>query len=316
MIAVVTLLTQPKAYCLRELLKSWSALQAPEGEQLRFVIVRAGALDRAERRLLTEFAAAHPTEIHTGRRITRHADHAWWRSLIAGELRERARAALAGGTDEWVFWNDCDVLNPPETIVRLLAHGRALASGLVLNRIAGTPLSGAPITGLTRWDPQGEPGPGLPLTPQPCEVGWVGFGSFLTRGDLVRGISYEPYLSGDVPVWTGEDGYWCMEAARISGEAVLLDTELCPWHVAENGIALAAEWEGELLGRRLRAVGKHGPTEPMLVPRINGISYRFGQLTAGEPLCRDAAGQLLSPAEMRELADASEFLDLVEPLAD
>lgn len=320
MIAVVTLLTEGKAYVIEELLQTFAELEAPPGQELRFVAVLAGTLTGAQEDALRRFADDFPLEVHRGPEITEFAEHPWWRSLVAGELRERARQALLAAADDWVFWVDCDVLNLPDTLVRLLAHGRALASGLVLNRLGGSPISGAPITGWQRWDPREIPYqpapddyPPLVLLPgRAQEVGWVGFGCFLVRGDLVREISYAPYLSGEAPVWMGEDGWFCSVATERCGQPVLLDNSVCPWHVAENLFGIQAVFEGEQLGREIRYFGDFGAERICVIPRISGLSHRLGELRAGIPLRTDATGRDLSPEELRELAASSVHLDLAE----
>jgi hypothetical protein len=320
-IAVVTLLTREKAYVLPQLRASFAALLPPPGTRLRFLVVIAGGLTEAQEADLAAFP--QPLELHRGPEITQFAEHPWWRSLVAGELRERARRALLAAADDRVFWVDCDVLNPPDTLVRLLAHGRALASGLVLNRLGGSPISGAPITGWQRWDPREIPYqpapadyPPLVLRPgQAQDVGWVGFGCFLVRGDLVRELSFAPYLSGEAPVWMGEDGWFCSVATERCGEPVLLDNSICPWHVAENRLALRAAWKEEQLDREVIVMGTEGLQGVHLVPRVSGYNHRLGTLTAGRPFNTDAQGRPLSEPELRELAATSRHLDLVEPEA-
>lgn len=312
--AVVTVLTEGKCYCLAELLASFRALQAPEGETLRFVVGISGRLSAEHAALLEQWASEQDASLFWEAEITEYEDHAWRRSLIAGTLRERARQSLLPHADDWVLWIDCDTLADPDALVRLRAHGRALVSGLVLNRLDGSPIAGTPITGYPHWDPDVTPGyaPHLALSPCLQDVGWVGFGCFLVRGDLAREVSFQPYLDGRAEAWLGEDGYFCREAAKLSGDRVWLDTTVCPWHVDASGIALRAHWEDGTLGRRLKTAGEDTPTSMALVPRVTGRSVRFGELVAGQPFDTDAEGRTLSAEEMREIAEGSHLLDLLE----
>ena len=315
-ITVVTLLTEQKVYCLRELLAAFDALQPPEGCSVRFLIMVAGPLPATAETLLAAFDAAHSERsvrvVERGPAIDQYEGHVYRCSLVAGELRERARLALARRKDAWVLWVDADVLPPPDTLPRMVAHEWSVVSGLVLLRGQGYP-----ICGLDRGDPDEGfvTGGDLTVRPGPQEVGWVGFGLLLVRGDLAREIGFRPYLDGTEPIWTGEDGYWCREA-RWQGHSVLLDGDLSPWHVDEQPefcLAVRAEWtpEGTML-RALRLLGETGPHRICLVPRVSGYSHVLGELYAGRPHWTDAAGRELSEDEMRQLVGRSSVLDLAE----
>lgn len=317
-LTVVTLLTERKAYCLADLLAAFSALESPAGYTIRFLIVVAGQLSPEHEALLSEFDQAHAeravrvADIERGPEIVQYEGDTYWCSLTAAELRERARKVLSRRKDTHVLWVDCDVLPPADTLPRLLAHGRALTSGLVLNRLLGSP-----IAGKCRWDPETPMPAGADWTVVPGgqDVGWVGFGLFLVRGELARDISFTPYLEGAAPVWTGEDGYFCQVATERCGEPVFLDTDLSPWHVDGTGLAVRGDWAEGHLVRALQLLGEGAPGRCCLIPRVSGLHAEFGSLVAGRPFWTDRKGQELSPERMRELAERSQVLDLFEPVA-
>jgi hypothetical protein len=318
-ITVTVPLTAHKAYCLSALLGALAALERPTGYSVRFLVVVGGELPPAAEEQLAAFDAAHRPEgtrrkvrlvdLDRGAAVTEWDGHPYRCSLVAAELRERGRKLLARRKDAYVLWVDADVIPPADALPRLLAHGRGVTSGLVLNRTTGTA-----ICGMERLDPATGFAIGTDHTARAGaqEVGWAGMGLLLVRGDLAREISFAPYLFGEAPLHTGEDGYFCVVAAERTGELVLLDGDVSPWHVDEFGLAVKACWADGVLIRALRLVGEGGPERCCLVPRFDGYSHRLGALTAGRPHWTDAAGAELPEGEIRELAASSRFLDLVE----
>ncbi|MFN3652228.1 MAG: glycosyltransferase family 2 protein [Armatimonadota bacterium] len=301
MLCVAVVFDRSKAYALPALLPALAALERPE--PVRFLFVIAGALTRRQAAYLREFAERQPAgavEIVRGPRLPAPAWGQPFRDVAL--LRERLHAALAAGAEDWVLLLDADVIPEPDTLTRIQAHGQPCVSALVLGRRNGQ-VCADPWRGR----------PGLQL------VEWTGLGCMLLDGDVAREISFAPFLAGKPG---GEDVWFCRELARRGGR-VLLDPEVCPWHVDGTGLAVRAEWRDETMSRKTKTVEDLAPAEAeappitraMLVPRISGYSARFGTLEEGRPFCADASGAEISEEEVRALAAQSEFLDLVEPAA-
>lgn len=317
MICVVTLVDRSKGYCLGLLLAHLAALEPPDGETLRYLVMVAGDLTPAQDQIISQFERERAGSVETcrGPALRRREDSGYGYSLRAAEFRERARRALARRRDRAVFWVDCDVLNPPDTLQRLwpLLHGAIAVSGLVLDRRNGSPMAFRFPLGV------------LAVEPGIQEVDWTGMGCFLADGALSRAISFEPFLRGEREAAYGEDGHWCLEAHRRTGWRVLLDADVQPWHVDSTGVAVQAVFrEDGTMARRLKTVPVTTPAPEVaadrvpagqmaLVPSIDGYSHRFGRLEAGRPFWCDATGRALTEEEMREAAAASQYLELVEP---
>lgn len=303
MIVVTSMFDQSKAYVLGDLLCSFAALEAPEGEALRFLLVVAGALEAEDEALLAEFSRRGDVTLSRGPEVDVDPELRGWRYQVAGTLRERVRAEIRDG-DGWVFWVDSDTLHFPEDLRWLHSHGRAMASGWALQRTAGFVMA-----------------EGLPDTYGVREVSWTGMGSFLCRAELVRAISWAPFLAacaaGECPKepWgeTGEDHYFCHVATQRAGEKVLLDPDVCPWHVDATGLAIRAKWrEDGTMARDRQVRGEGAVTRPALVPLHSGTSPRFGEMVEGKPFWTFADGSEIPVEQMREWGEESQLLDFVE----
>lgn len=314
-VLVVTMLTAGKDYVAGDMLHALHALTAPEGWAVSYLVVIGGILTaEGEAELgqwLDSVGPPHVTLLRTPA-ITQYEGHPYWRSLVAGELRDRAVAHFAADPPDWVFWVDGDTVPDPDTLERLLAAGKPVVSALVLGRTQGYL-----VCGMERHDPATgfEAGSDIELKPGLNPVGWVGMGCILVRGDVAVQIRFRPYLDGTdprYPVYIGEDSFHALEAARLAGEPVLVDADVCPWHVDSNGLALRAQWLEGLLTRGVRTFGKLAQ-RPYLIPRVTGRNHRLGEMVSGQPLYADATGREFTLEEMRELAGSSQLLDLIEP---
>lgn len=293
MIEVVTVVGPGKEYCLKQLLDTWKKLQAPKGHSLRFIVEVAGDLAFSEAWALKGWESRPKRRVNWGPPPVDFSGQDHPRNRCAAELRERLRPTLTG---DWVFWFDCDVLVEPDALLRLLAHGAPVSSGVVMDRTFIPSAMAFTVAEGT-----------IQVSPGPQDVDWVGFGCLLTRGDLVQQISFAPYLNGEGEQRFGEDGYWCLEAAKLTGRPLLLDADVRPLHVHESGLAGQITWDdfGRMGLRQVRAFGT--PAAGALYSKIDGISPRFGEMRVGQPVTH-FNGEPLTEADMERLGRESEFL--------
>ncbi len=288
MVCCVTMLTRAKAYCLGPLL---DALAALESEALRYLVVVGGELAPEQEALL---AAWRPEgrEV-TVRRVPEPPPSPNVAHRVAA-LRQAAWEGFREAEDAEVLWVDADVLVPPETLTRLREHGQPVVSALVTYR--GTK---APIT-FPAWEGT-----------EPAFREAVGFSCLLVRGDVARGTGWGPYLKRP-PAGVGEDVWWCQKAA----DGVLVDPEVRPWHVGEKGIGgrarlgAAGRWDREV--KILFEVPRTVSGRRALISLQEGNSHNFGRLRRDALVTQWSDGRAISDEEMVEIAESSQFFDLID----
>lgn len=142
---------------------------------------------------------------------------------------------------EWVFFLDTDVTCPPDTIIRLMAHGLPIVSGVYWTR--------APPLEPTVWRevPGGkqaipfQPGSGL------IEADFIGAGMLLVHMSVFEHLPWPPFewtLSfqdpKDFSKGTSEDFHFC-KLARQRGYHIMVDTSLIGRHGISNSYS---SWDG------------------------------------------------------------------------
>lgn len=148
---------------------------------------------------------------------------------------EVVRSALENKCD-WVFFLDTDVICPPDTITRLLAHNLPIVSGVYYTR--APPLEPAvwrEIQPNGKQAIQFQPGQGL------IEADFIGAGCLLIHTSVFKNIE-SPYfkwtLSFEDPknpmVGRSEDFEWCKKV-RSRGYKVFVDTSIICKHGISNG---------------------------------------------------------------------------------
>ncbi|MBN3036945.1 MAG: hypothetical protein JW834_00690 [Candidatus Diapherotrites archaeon] len=140
-----------------------------------------------------------------------------------------ARMAVETGAD-YLFFLDSDCIFPPDTLTRLMAHGKDVISGLYFWKEPNFP----PVMykkGKVLYDHIVEyPKNSL------VEVDAVGMGCCLIKTSVFRGLA-EPYFK-----WSeaegkrlSEDIYFCAKA-KDAGHKVFVDTGVVGGHLAERAI--------------------------------------------------------------------------------
>lgn len=134
---------------------------------------------------------------------------------------------------EWLFFLDTDVICPPDTIQRLMAHNLPIVSGLYYTR--------APPIEPAVWKEVDGGKQAIPFTPgQMVEADFIGAGCLLIHMSVFDHID-KPYfewtLSFEDPNDHGkgksEDFYWCKKV-RERGYKIYVDTSVQCRHGISN----------------------------------------------------------------------------------
>jgi hypothetical protein len=134
-----------------------------------------------------------------------------------------AANAIAAGAD-WLFWLDADQTFPPDTLLRLLAHGLPFVGCNYPKR----DVSEAPTAHIYR---SGRPVPLLPKAGGVEPVDLMGFGVLLIGAEVFQAVPRPWFRAGKL----GEDGHFC-EAAKGAGFQPYVDHALSMQvgHIAER----------------------------------------------------------------------------------
>jgi hypothetical protein len=151
-------------------------------------------------------------------------------------MREAAREYFLLGDWTHLFFLDCDIIAPAATVLTLLGHNRAVASGAYVLRDNSLPqlpvqyedpaiAKAAPVKSVVNYRiDEGDP---------IFEVLCSGMGCMLIDRSTLERVPFRPPAFFTLEQPDGEDYQWCYDA----GEKVLLDAGVCCWHVSASGLA-------------------------------------------------------------------------------
>lgn len=148
---------------------------------------------------------------------------------------EIVKSAQANGV-EWLAFIDTDVVVPPDTIIRLMAHNLPIVSGVYFTR--APPIEPA----VWREVPNGKQT--IPFQPgQMIEADFIGMGMCLIHMSVFDKIE-KPYFNwtlsfqdpNDFTKGTSEDFDFCKKV-RARGYKILVDTSLQARHAITNAYA-------------------------------------------------------------------------------
>lgn len=127
---------------------------------------------------------------------------------------------------DYLFSVDSDMVFPPDTLKRLLAHNKDMVSGLYIQRKPGEHILEIYRNGfhVSYGDIRGK---GL------VEIGGCGFGCVLINSDVIRKIEYPHFhyhVALDHKDTVSEDNYFCNKAREV-GFQIFADTSLLVDHV-------------------------------------------------------------------------------------
>ncbi len=150
---------------------------------------------------------------------------------------EIVKSALNNNVD-WIFFIDCDVECPPDTISRLMSHNLPIVTGIYFTR--NYPLEPAIWKEI---QPSGKQS--IPFTPGTglIECDFIGAGCLLTHTSVFKNIS-PPYFSwtlgrevpGDMTRGRSEDFEFCKKA-RERGYRIFADTGIICKHEIANAFS-------------------------------------------------------------------------------
>ena len=143
-------------------------------------------------------------------------------TLIVNQRDQLAHMALEAGSTH-VLWLDSDMMFPPDTLQRLLAHDVSMVAGNYVTR--QYPHKTVAYRELHDWRSYVvNRGDGQQLIP----VAAVGMGCMLTRTDLLQQMSaplFQTTWIAETQDHMGEDFYFCQQA-RALGHDIWIDDQL------------------------------------------------------------------------------------------
>lgn len=154
---------------------------------------------------------------------------------VSHNRREIAHEALDWGA-EWLLWLDADMIFPSDSLIRLLAHGKAIVAANYRTRDPDKAVSTAANMVEGKAVPLEPKGEGLE------EVAFCGFGLCLIASAVLRAMPPPWFLEGvdrDQRTIVGEDAYFFIKA-RATGFPCLIDHSLSldVGHIAETVLRL------------------------------------------------------------------------------
>ena len=142
------------------------------------------------------------------------------RTQDTAEARNQMTAAALAAEAEWLFWIDADMVFPPDSLVRLLAHNLDIVGADYRRRSSPFPRIGKPVE--------------APASRGLEEVSMLGLGLMLVRAEVLRRMGRPSFIRAwlldkatpDNPSgFSTEDGYLCGHA-RFLGFKVYADLDL------------------------------------------------------------------------------------------
>lgn len=153
-------------------------------------------------------------------------------STIAAKRTSLVRGMLRRPEAAWILFLDSDMVAPPDTIARLLAHDVDVVGGLYVGR--------QPPHAPKTWRVSAPAGHLVPVQdftagPGLVEVDATGTGCLLVRRRVFEVVS-APWFVAD-PSGVNEDVAFC-RAAQAAGFSIYCDTSLSVGHVSAQPITL------------------------------------------------------------------------------
>lgn len=179
-------------------------------------------------------------------------------SLFAAAIREWCRLDFLKTDADWLCFIDADCV-VGEDFGKLLPEREEIVTALYCARGNPAGYLAFGMNGKIRRDVK-RPDLLKHADEKRMEVGWSGMGATFIPRRALENISWADYRLSPWPQETGEDGYFCLKAAKL-GIPTIVDWSVPVKHYADNGSAV---WiDEELIGfmsKKKKSVGSDAAT--------------------------------------------------------